>query len=235
MSQSNQESLIFKLGEFTGPIDVLLELFKSQKLEIIQTNISLIIDQYLEFIDYLNQNKYNHAVEYIEFAVELVAYKSLLLLKEEGEEEVTEQFDGLIDKILEYKSYKEASMSIHILEEKRSKYLTTSSLILDKYKTDNTFELAKEQFYSACENISNKLNIIEQSEKDQMIVRKEDTISFYFEKLKNRKEFLVYSDLKELPNKEKILYFLATLEILKLDEFELFIINNEIVIRNKNE
>ena len=49
MNLNNQESLSVKISNYSGPLDVLLELAKSQKVDLAKISISQLADQFMEF------------------------------------------------------------------------------------------------------------------------------------------------------------------------------------------
>lgn len=98
-----------KIDNFEGPLDLLCHLIDKNKMNIYDIKISEITDQYL---DYLNeQEKMNLEItsEFLVMASTLIYLKSKSLLpkQQEEEEELTEE--ELIQRIIEYKRFKEIS------------------------------------------------------------------------------------------------------------------------------
>ncbi len=146
-----ENDLIFKIDDFEGPLDLLLEMFKKHKLEITEINLDPILDQYLEFINTLQNENYNIAVEYLEIASEIVLYKSKEIVNDDSQEEEQED-DGVLDKedlinkLLEYKKYKEASKDIKELEEQRNLFLTKEVVDLSSFKENKLEEISIDEF-----------------------------------------------------------------------------------------
>ena len=74
------------LNSFNGPLNLLLDLAKSQKVDLEQISITMLADQFNNFIKQQNLNL-EIASEYLVMATWLVYLKSKLLLPETEEEE----------------------------------------------------------------------------------------------------------------------------------------------------
>ena len=75
------------LNNFNGPLEVLLDLAKSQKVDLEKISITLLVDQFLEFIKSDKNINLDLASEYLLMATWLAYLKSKLLLPESDEEE----------------------------------------------------------------------------------------------------------------------------------------------------
>ena len=83
------DSLSFKvnLNNFNGPLEVLLDLAKSQKVDLEKISITTLVDQFLDFIKSKERINLELASEYLLMATWLTYLKSKLLLPETDEEE----------------------------------------------------------------------------------------------------------------------------------------------------
>ena len=83
------DSLSFNvnLSNFTGPLEVLLDLAKSQKVDLEKISITTLVDQFLDFIKSKEKINLEIASEYLLMATWLTYLKSKLLLPESDEEE----------------------------------------------------------------------------------------------------------------------------------------------------
>lgn len=95
---------------FEGPLDLLLHLIKKNDLEISDIPISLILDQYMEYLGLMRELDIDLAGDFILLASELTHIKSQMLLQrdDEGEEEPDPRAD-LVARLLEYQKYKRAA------------------------------------------------------------------------------------------------------------------------------
>jgi len=101
-----------KLDIFEGPLDLLLHLIKKNEVDIYDIPISVITEQYLEYIEIIKEMNLNLAGEFLVMAATLVHIKSRMLLpvpEIEGEEgDDIDPREELIQRLLEYQRYKEA-------------------------------------------------------------------------------------------------------------------------------
>lgn len=91
--------ITFKINDFEGPLDVLLQLISKHKQNICDIEIVLLVDQYLEFMDSLASSDFELQSEFLEMAARLVYIKVLSLLPENNEaEELKKELEGsLVD------------------------------------------------------------------------------------------------------------------------------------------
>lgn len=102
------------LEQFYGPLDLLLYLVEKNEMNIYDISISLITDQYLEYITDSKQIDLDQLGDFLVMASYLLNLKSQLLLpgsreSEAGEEEETDPRQELVQKLLAYKRYKKAA------------------------------------------------------------------------------------------------------------------------------
>lgn len=134
-------NLDLRINEFEGPLDLLLHLIKSNKMDIFDIQIEKITDQYLEYIN--TQEKMNLEIdsEYLVLASELIEIKSKLLLPREKNEETEEEIDPreeLINRLLEYDAYKEITKTLKEKEEIRMEIYTKSPSNISEYIEEDT-------------------------------------------------------------------------------------------------
>ena len=117
MSQHANYSI--KVDQFEGPFDLLLFFIERDEMDIYNIKITKIINDFLDFIH--NQDKLNIELssEFILFVSTLMRIKAKLLLPRKEIDAQGNEIDPrqeLIDKILEYKKYKEAAVEMADLE-----------------------------------------------------------------------------------------------------------------------
>lgn len=101
----------YKLELFEGPLDLLLSLIQKNKVSITDIPISLICDQYIEYITQAQSLDMELASEFIVMASELMLIKSKMLLPKEVEEEEDPRAT-LTDALLRYQQAKEAAAKL---------------------------------------------------------------------------------------------------------------------------
>lgn len=100
-------SISFKLDAFEGPLDLLLHLISKHKLNIYDIEISLLLDQYLEYISDLETDDYESAADFLEMAARLIYIKTCSLLPQPEEaKELKKELEG---RIIEYSLCKKAA------------------------------------------------------------------------------------------------------------------------------
>ena len=130
----------FKVKEFEGPLDLLLHLIKESEMDIMDIEIVKLTDQYLSYIENMENMNLNIASEYLVMASELMYLKSryLLPIKDENSDIDSEYSDAkeeLVNRLIEYQQYKEVSSTFKDLEEKRFELFTKSPSDLKQYSS----------------------------------------------------------------------------------------------------
>ena len=133
----------FKINDFEGPLDLLLHLIKESKMDIMNIEIELITKQYMDFLD--SQEKMNLEIssEYLVLASELLEIKSRLLLPnnkvdENGEEVVEDPREELVNRLLEYQTYKNITSLLQEKELLRKDIYTKSPENIKNYIDERT-------------------------------------------------------------------------------------------------
>jgi segregation and condensation protein A len=111
-----------KLDMFEGPLDLLLHLIREQQLDILDIPIATITEEYLRYLAMMQELDLEVAGEFLVMAATLIHIKSKMLLPpdqagagEEGEPEEDPRA-ALVDRLLEYKRFKEAAQTLGYLE-----------------------------------------------------------------------------------------------------------------------
>lgn len=106
-------SLAFRvdLDMYRGPMDLLHYLVRKHEVDLVELPIAAITNQYLEYLEVLEQLDVNAVGDFLELASILIEIKAKLLLP--GENEVEDVWDDpsddLVTRLLEYKKYKDAA------------------------------------------------------------------------------------------------------------------------------
>ncbi|MEE1076228.1 MAG: segregation/condensation protein A [Acutalibacteraceae bacterium] len=92
--------LKYKVCDFEGPLDMLLQLIAKHKLDICDIEIAVLLEQYMEQINQMQEDQMDISSEFLEMASRLVYIKSVSLLpKHEEAEELKKELEG---QLLEY-------------------------------------------------------------------------------------------------------------------------------------
>jgi segregation and condensation protein A len=110
-----------KLERFEGPLDLLLHLIQRDEIDIYDIPIARITQQYLSYIELMRLLDLDVAGEFLVMAATLMRIKAKMLLPTPppGEEEEIDPRDELVQRLLEYRQFKEASTTLKSREEHR--------------------------------------------------------------------------------------------------------------------
>ena len=101
-----------RLDNFEGPLDLLCHLVDKNKMDINEVSISEITDQYIQYINAMKELNLEITSEFIVMASTLIYLKSKSLLPKQVEDEAELTEEELINRIIEYKKYKETSKKL---------------------------------------------------------------------------------------------------------------------------
>ena len=140
--ESNKYAI--KIENFEGPLDLLCHLIDKNKMNIYDIKISQIADQYIEYINKMEELNLEVTSEFLIMASTLLYIKSKGLLpnQEEAEEELTEE--QLIQRIIEYKKYKEITAKFRAGYEEFSKRFFKMAELIELPKQKLEVEYSKE-------------------------------------------------------------------------------------------
>lgn len=147
-----------KLDNFEGPLDLLCHLIDKNKMDIYDVKISDIADQYIQYINELESYNLEIASEFLVMASTLLYLKSKSLLPKTVEDEAELTEEQLLQRIIEYKKYKEISNKFKEMYSIYSKRF---------YKLPDKVELPKQKLeaeYNKDIIISNYKKIMERNE-----------------------------------------------------------------------
>lgn len=102
------EKISYKLEVFEGPLDLLLSLIEKHKLDIFDIEISVLTEQYMEYIRSAKETNTALTAEFLEMASHLLYIKSCALLPSTDEEE--DPKEALEQLLIEYAKYKKISL-----------------------------------------------------------------------------------------------------------------------------
>jgi segregation and condensation protein A len=109
-----------KIPVFEGPFDLLLHLIKENKIDIYDIPIALITGRYLQYIEMMKELNLEIAGEFLVMAATLIYIKSRMLLPPD-EEASTEELEDprleLVNRLVEYQTFKEAAFNLRKREE----------------------------------------------------------------------------------------------------------------------
>ena len=111
-----------KLPQFEGPFDLLLFFIERDELDVQDIPITKLSKDFLDYIHQMGEMNIELASEFILFAATLMKIKAKMLLPRKDKDEFGNDIDPrteLVQKLLEYKRFKETLPELHSLEEHR--------------------------------------------------------------------------------------------------------------------
>ena len=151
-----------KIENFEGPLDLLCHLIEKNKMDIYDINLNEITEQYIQYLNEMEEMNLEIASEFIVMASTLLYLKSKNLLpkQENDEEEVTEE--ELIRRIIEYKKFKEISnvLKQNYIETGNRYYKEQEKIELPKQKLEKNYDekIIPKIYKNLIEKNSSKIN-----------------------------------------------------------------------------
>ena len=226
-----------KLPIWDGPLDLLLDLIKSNEINIYDISIHQITCQYLETIKLLKEIDPNLSSEFLVMATTLVLIKTKMLLPDNYEtnddEFQVDSREGIVQQLITYQSFKEAALKLEDLSNDLESFGFQENVrFSNKIDKIHLFNLKKKQEKNEWNNIhlSDLIkvfsNILEQMEFEEpplfqdRNIRVEDIIKDISIKLEKEQGKIHFKDLfnqenKRISKRKIIILFWAILEMYK--------------------
>lgn len=227
-----------KIDAFEGPLDLLLHLIHRLEIDIYDIPVAEITEQYLLYIHTMQELQLDVASEYLVMAATLLAIKSKMLLPKHEEElfddelsmqEEENPMDELVEKLIEYRKYKEAATELKEMELERGLMFTKPPSDLSEYvkevqaeKTELNVSLY--DMLGAFQKLMRRQKL--QKPVSTKISRQEIPIekrmAEILDDLRNIKGRKSFNDLFTIHDREHIVVtFLAVLELIKRKEIHI--------------
>ena len=214
------------LEDFQGPLDLLLHLIKEKEMNLQTLELSVITDQYLQYIHMMESSQLEIMSEYLVMAAQLIEMKSKMLLPKEkvqiDDEYQEDPREALIKRLIEYKRYKDVLEEIQEKYEKRQEVIIKPEDNMEQYVMDTSTMIPQDlEVYDLMKAMQKmyqrKLHI---SKKDISIEQRSDEIRKFFKVRVNKKVKL--EDLFERGDRYYfIVTFLSILVLAKDKEIEI--------------
>src|SRR5687767_14589955 len=110
------EDLKISLPLYEGPLDLLLDMIRRQKLDIYDIPIAKVTEQYLAYLHLMQEMNVDIASEFLLIAAQLIYIKSRTLLPPDPDavdEDAEDPRAELVRRLLEYEQFKNAAEMLH--------------------------------------------------------------------------------------------------------------------------
>lgn len=216
-----------KINEFEGPLDLLLHLIKKSNIDIYDISLVEITNQYLDYINKMEELNIDVASSYLVMAAELVELKSKYLLphKEEKDDDNEEELsrENLINRLVEYQKYKDITSKFKELELERDKFYIKPPENVNNYiseKITNEDSMSSQLLVEAFEKLLERKNfekplLTKITNKEYSVRERKSEIK----KILSSKKTVEFSELFEIKNISYIVTtFLSILEMAREDD-----------------
>ncbi len=222
--ESGSDELKIVMGEFEGPLDLLLHLIRQEQVSIYDIPVARIADQYLRYLEVMQDLDIAIAGDFLVMAATLIELKTKLLLPRDPFQDPDVDEDPrqeLVDQLLEYQKYKAAAQMLWSratveravfrraeLETDKTNpevavgvfdLLRVFQEILDRHKEEILLEIEREEI-SMAEMLERLRNMV--------LSAGELNLRVFFERARSRREL--------------VLAFLSVLELVRTTEVRLF-------------
>ena len=212
-----------KLNVFEGPLDLLLHLIEKNKVNIYDIPIVTITEQYLEYVNNMEEEDLDVMSEFLVMAATLIKIKSKMLLPkdEEDPEDEEDPREELVRRLLEYKMYKYAAGELKDLEIEGNKAFFKKATIpaeliskadVDLQKLNEIFKSVMRKQVDKVDPIRSKFKEIEREE-----ISLEEKMAEVREEVRGLEGINFRTLLEMQASKMNIIVtFLAILELMKI-------------------
>ncbi|TYP93698.1 condensin subunit ScpA [Fodinibius salinus] len=221
-----------QLKNFEGPLDLLLFFIKRDELDIYDIPISYITNQFLEYINLLEELDLDVASEFILMASMLMSIKAKMMLPQEESDDKLDEHDPryeLVQQLLEYKRYKEMAGRMEDIEEEAQKRHFRGNHEVDQVNKQATGEALQDvTMFDLMTAFNNILAEVKQRDTVHHVEKIEYTVEeqseYVINSLRERGRTAFRTFCEELETRAKIVVtFLAILEMLKERQINLYV------------
>ena len=223
MAESRDE-LNIKLGEFAGPLDLLLYLIRQEQADIFDIPIARITDEYLNYIRMMKSLDIAVAADFLVMAAQLIEIKSKMLLPRDPlgdeNEEIEDPRQELVDRLLEYEKFKSAAQMLYEKSTVEQAVFARGRIESD----DSNAEIAASVFDLL--SVFQKVAARHKEEVKLEIQREEISLAEMIRNLKKRifeeTELSLLAFFEEMhSHRELVTAFIAVLEIVRTEDVKL--------------
>jgi segregation and condensation protein A len=217
------DQLMITLGEFEGPLDLLLYLIRQDQVNIYDIPVARITDEYLRYLKLMQELDLTVAGDFLVMAAQLIDLKSRMLLPRDPtavEEEILDPRADLVNRLLEHEKFKAAAQMLWSRATVEQAVFTRAEIETDKNNPEvvvGLFDLLK------------VFQVILARHKEEVLMeieREEVTMAQMIERLRNMVRSAGELDLLKFferaqSRRELVVAFLSVLELVRMSEISL--------------
>lgn len=213
---SVEETPIFTIEKFQGPLDLLLHLIRKEEMNIFDIPIIKLVEQYEEYLKGMKELNLTIASEYIYMLSVLLNIKAKMLIRGESEEKEEDPRAPLVSQLMEYEKIKK------LADELKEIYTLWGGAATREDNTEEIFFMEDLNVFQIVEAFNNILKRLKLREKPSFISERRPSIKNMMVNLlnylpKNGKPLPLFDFLLQMKNRmEVITAFLSVLELIRL-------------------
>ncbi len=224
ITAESSDELQIKLGQFAGPLDLLLYLIRQEQANIFDIPIATITDEYVKYVRLMKKLDIAVAADFLVMAAQLIEIKSRMLLPRDPnvaeDDEIEDPRKELVDRLLEYEKFKSAAQMLY---EKS----TVEQAVFQRGKIEsdeNNAEISATVFDLI--TVFQKIVARQKDEIQMEIAREEVSLADMIKMLRKRifeeNELSLLAFFEEMHNRrELVTAFVAVLEIVRTESVKL--------------
>jgi segregation and condensation protein A len=217
------DQLKITLGDFEGPLDLLLYLIRQDQVNIYDIPVARITDEYLRYLNLMQELDLTVAGDFLVMAAQLIDLKSRMLLPRDPtapEEEVLDPRADLVNRLLEHEKFKAAAQMLWSRATVEQAVFTRAEIETDKNNPEvvvGLFDLLK---------VFQEILARHKEEVLMEIEREEVTMAQMIERLRNmvrsagELNLLTFFERAQ-SRRELVVAFLSVLELVRMSEISL--------------
>ena len=227
VDEATDQVLRIHLSDFQGPMEVLLYLIKSQEIDIFNIPIVEITDQYLKFLELMEEENLEVAGDYLVIAATLIQIKSKMLIPvelDEDEEEIEEEDPRmeLVEKLIAYRMYRDMAGRLSGLEAERSDWFTRNvKPRASELKSDDEEIMIEATMFDLALAFKGVLRFLQEDTAHQVELEESsvDEKVDYIQAILEMQDDVGWTDLFKVckSRTEMVCTFLAILELVRMD------------------
>lgn len=212
------------LEAFEGPLDLLLYLIRRQNLDILDIPIADITKQYMQYIEMMQEMRFELAAEYLLMAAMLAEIKSRMLLPrpESQDDDESDPRAELIRRLQEYERYKQAAEDVNALPQMgRDVYQTEVDAPHRMHEVKPPDVDLKDLLY-ALKDVLHRADMFSSHQVTAEALSLRERMTQVLEKIKPD-QFVVFSELFDISEGRQgvVVTFMAILELIKQQLLEM--------------
>lgn len=223
--RESRDELKLKIGNFAGPLDLLLYLIKQEQANIFDIPIARITDEYLKYIRLMKKLDISVAGDFLVMASTLIEIKSKMLLPRdpifEGDEAAEDPREELVRQLLEHQKFKNAAQMLYERTTVENAIFTRGKIETDESNSEvnaSVFDIL-----TVFQKILARHKEVVEMEIEREEISLADMIKRMRQIIFGGKELNLLRFFEEMPTRrELVTAFIAVLEIIRTESVKVY-------------